>query len=75
MLLCRMRVSGGAALLSLLPLASLLLLLPPRCAAVFRCGPPTDNLLPSNNRFAVVLSGGPKTYVPNQTYRGEPHPA
>ncbi|XP_052120489.1 spondin-1-like [Frankliniella occidentalis] len=67
-----MRVPGPAALWERAPLLVSLLLLRlvvPRCGATPRCGAPTDNTLPSNNRFAVLLSGGPTTYVPSQTYR------
>ncbi|KAK3923248.1 Spondin-1 [Frankliniella fusca] len=70
-----MRVRGPAALSERAPLLPLLLelllvaLVLPWGGATPRCGAPTENTLPSNNRFAVVLSGGPKTYVPGQTYR------
>ena len=67
-----MRARGAVALSSLaLPLALLLLTAcVHRAAATVRCIP-TDNTMPSGTRYAVELSGGPKTYVPGQTYRGE----
>lgn len=65
-----MRARGAVALSSLaLPLALLLLTAcVHRAAATVRCIP-TDNTMPSGTRYAVELSGGPKTYVPGQTYR------
>ncbi|KAJ1526166.1 hypothetical protein ONE63_009326 [Megalurothrips usitatus] len=64
-----MRVPGRAALRPLLPLPLLPLLLLQLAAAMPRCGAPTESAVPSAQQFAVVLSGSPKTYVPNQLYR------